>query len=296
MVPRTRSASTRANAGDQGSKSTSNGAAGTSKTTATRGRKRKSTEPQSSGGPKRGKRAKTPDTEGQEEVSDENRKPRLTTPDLEFDYDRSQLRDPRPTPGRVRRPRWEDLDMPEGFKDRFYVPQPETPKGRNKTIRRDSLERERTLLDPSELFHDLHVCYEKGPEGSPTYDAAGFQLDWDKVDEWQHRKASTKSGVISRMDKVVDKMEREEREMYKTFFVDGKGPEAESTIVIEYLQDHVSKDLGIPWHQIGSKQLIEWERKGFPKQKAKKWWREPNETEELRMMKMSCGADFRKDL
>ncbi|KAF1975273.1 hypothetical protein BU23DRAFT_566845 [Bimuria novae-zelandiae CBS 107.79] len=31
------------------------------------------------------------------------KKPRLTIPDLEFNYDRSQLRDPRPTPGRATR-------------------------------------------------------------------------------------------------------------------------------------------------------------------------------------------------
>jgi hypothetical protein len=37
-------------------------------------------------------------------VQDESRKLRLSTPDLEFDYDRSQLRDPRPTQGRKARP------------------------------------------------------------------------------------------------------------------------------------------------------------------------------------------------
>lgn len=36
---------------------------------------------------------------------DEQPRTRLTTPDIQFDYDRSQLRDPRQTPGRGGRPR-----------------------------------------------------------------------------------------------------------------------------------------------------------------------------------------------
>ncbi|KAI1645268.1 uncharacterized protein F4817DRAFT_360157 [Daldinia loculata] len=296
MPPHLRSASARANSGNQSGESSSKGTAKTSKTTTTRGRKRKSTDSQSSSRPKRGKQTKASGTEEPEEIPDEKRKPRLTTPDLEFDYDRSQLRDPRLTPGRVRRPRWESFDMPEGFKERFYVPKPEKPRGQTKAIREHNLSEQKNLLDPSEMFHDLYVCHKKGREGSPTYDAAGFQLDWEKVDSWMHPPSYTKSGVVSRMEKVVDKMEREERDMYKIFFVDGKLPDAEPTIVTEYLQDHVSKDLDVPWHQIGPKHLVEWEKRGFPKQKAGKWWREPNEMEERRMMKMSSDAIYRKDL
>lgn len=62
-------------------------------------------------------------------------KPRLTTPDLEFDYDRSQLRDPRPTPGRKVRPRYEQHDMPAEVMNRLRatrtIPGPSPkPKGR----------------------------------------------------------------------------------------------------------------------------------------------------------------------
>ncbi|KAI0121928.1 hypothetical protein F4814DRAFT_457796 [Daldinia grandis] len=296
MPPQLRSASARANPGIQSGEASSKGTTKPSKTAATKGRKRKSTDSQPSSRPKRGKQAKTSDTGEPEGIPDEKRKPRLTTPDLEFDYDRSQLRDPRPTPGRVRRPRWDSSDMPEGFAERFYIPEPEKPKGRTKAQRERNRHEKNPLLDPSDSFHDLYVCQEKGREGSPTYDAAGFQLDWEKVDSTIHPGSRSKSAVVSGMEKVVDRMEREERDMFKIFFEGGKPPDSESTIVIEYLQDHVSKDLGVPWHQIGSKQLVEWEKRGFPKQKASKWWREPNEMEELRMMKMSSGAGLRKDL
>lgn len=52
-------------------------------------------------------------TKSNNETSEENQpKPRLTTPDLEFDYDRSQLRDQRPTPGRKARPRYDCFSIP----------------------------------------------------------------------------------------------------------------------------------------------------------------------------------------
>ena len=58
----------------------------------------------------------------------EQQKPRLMTPDLEYDYDRSKLRDPRPTPGRRARPRWDDISAPQEIKnwvsDSFYIPKP----------------------------------------------------------------------------------------------------------------------------------------------------------------------------
>ena len=73
------------------------------------------------------KRTKTKDT-GKTTGTE---KPRLTTPDVEFDYDRSQLRDPRPTPGRIKRPRYDDFSCPDDlkakFKTEFEVRKPDTP-------------------------------------------------------------------------------------------------------------------------------------------------------------------------
>ncbi|KAI0836907.1 hypothetical protein F5Y06DRAFT_96968 [Hypoxylon sp. FL0890] len=300
MPPRTRntassSTSTHANTQAQSGESSGNSTAKTSNTT-TRGRKRKSTESSSSNKPKRGKHGKEKDTVEPDVVPDEERKPRLTTPDLEFDFDRSQLRDPRPTPGRVKPPRWTEFDMPKGFKERFYVPEPEKSQGRLNALQKDKLHRQASILDPSKSFHCLHICHQKGREGSPTYDEAGFQLDWDKVDKWMKPMTYNKTSILNGMERVLDRQEREQRTMYDIFFVDGKGPDAHSSIVEHYLKDHVSKDLGVPWHQIGPVQLFEWEKKGFSKQKADEWWREPNEVERARQNKMLVGARLRKDL
>jgi hypothetical protein len=51
------------------------------------------------------KKKQSDNKNGNEDDDAQQSKPRLTTPDPEFDYDRSQLRDPRPTPGRKARPR-----------------------------------------------------------------------------------------------------------------------------------------------------------------------------------------------
>ncbi|KAI0377213.1 hypothetical protein F5Y04DRAFT_190216 [Hypomontagnella monticulosa] len=246
--------------------------------------------------PKRGKQTKKSNVVEPDTSPDEEHKPRLTTPDLEFDYDRSQLRDPRPTPGRVKRPRYERLDMPNGFKDRFYIPEPDKPKGRLNALQKDALFKQQSLLDPSATFHDLNTCHRKGRKGSPTYDSAGFQLDWEKVDRWMKPQAYSRSRAVKGMEKSLQREEREERDMFKIFLVDGQVPENERYIVIKYLKDHVSKDLGVPWHQIGPEQLVEWEKKGFPKQTFEEWWREPNEVEKRRMSKMLSGASLRKDL
>ncbi|KAI4860412.1 hypothetical protein F4820DRAFT_109162 [Hypoxylon rubiginosum] len=282
----------------------------------TKGRKRKSTEIELSERHQRDKQAKNSDASNESEIicidddddddddKEEESKPRLTTPDLEFDYDRSQLRDPRPTPGRVKRPRREKPELTVEFKKRFYIPEPAKPKSRLNSTQGEKLFKQKALLDPSEMFHDLYTCHRKGRTGSPTYDQAGFQLDWKKVDDWMKPRAYNKSSAVKGMSKALERHARERREMYEIFFVDGKGPECEPTYVMDYLRDHVSKDLGIPWHQIGPKQLVEWEKRGFPKQKAEEWWREPNEEwwrepneeERTRIVKMMEGASLRKDL
>ncbi|KAI8651674.1 hypothetical protein NCS55_01413300 [Fusarium keratoplasticum] len=218
--------------------------------------------------------------------SGQTQKPRLTTPDLEFDFDRDQLRDPRPTPGRVKRPRYGDHELTQEFKQRFHIPKP----------RPRDFEHE-ALADPSATFHDLHVCHKKGPKGSPTYDSAGFQLDYNKVAKWMKPVAYNKKRMVSGMERHLVEQAKEDEKMIKSFFVDGKHPgKYKGGKFMDFLKDHVSKDLGVPWHQIDSKCVKEWEEKGFEKINADEWWHEPNEVERKRFMKMLEGASLRKDL
>ncbi|KAM6505697.1 hypothetical protein FSOLCH5_013870 [Fusarium solani] len=279
---RTRSSDAKADA-DQASSSTSHG------------RKRSSDQIESAAEPKPKQARKTSTSKArrtstsQAEAStssEQTQKPRLRTPDLEFDYDRDKLRDPRPTPGRVKRPRFSDREITEEFKQRFHIPKP----------RPRDFEHE-ALADPSATFHDLYVCHKKGSKGSPTYDSAGFQLDYDKVVKWMKPKAYNKKSMVNGMARHLEKQEKEDKAMIESFFVDGKAPGGRTSgQFMDFLRDHVSKDLGVPWHQIDSKRVKEWEKKGFEKINADEWWHEPNEEERKRFMKMLEGESLRKDL
>lgn len=264
-----------------------------SKTGASQGQKRDVEKIDSPAKPKPSRAKKSKKSEGEASSAQHEDKPRLTTPDLEYDYDRSQLRDQRQTPGRVRRPRLNDRELDDDFRERFYIPTVEKPKGVSKNS--DEFFAMKALADPSYSFHDLHVCHKKGRNGSPTYDDAGFQLDWEKVDRWMKPQPYNKRKMVSGMERAMERAENEQAAMYKSFFVEGKGPD-NSAECKDYIKDHVSKDLGIPWHQIDSKKVKEWEERGFSKVKLEDWWHVPNKEERKRMMKMMTGASLRKDL
>ncbi|KAI0182644.1 hypothetical protein EV127DRAFT_48972 [Xylaria flabelliformis] len=265
-----------------------------------RGAKRKSTDHESTtienGGKKKAKKSEPATPEASDE---EEQRPRLTSPDLEFDYDRSQLRDPRATPGRMRRPRLEDREITKEFKERFAIPQAEVPKGLPRAAQKALQYEKQALIDPTATFYNLHVCHKKGPNGKPTYDSAGFQLDYKKVAEWMKPKSYNKARIVGNMEKRLAKDAQEEREIFDIFFAEGEGPGSDTgrrDNVLMYVQDHISKDLGVPWHQIKPKQAREWQEKGFEKKKFSEWWHEPNEEERKRMMKMLGGGSLRKDL
>ncbi|OBW64789.1 MAG: Adenine nucleotide alpha hydrolases-like protein [Aureobasidium pullulans] len=228
-------------------------------------------------------------------------KPRLTTPDLEFEYDRSQLRDSRPTPGRIARPRYDKFslseDLNQHFENDFYVPKPERPPGRLDRVQKDELFVEQSRLDPRAAFHDLHKCLDKGPNGSPTADNAGFQLDYEKVQDWDRPQPYNKRAMIRGMDRAVDKARSEEDQIFDVFFVDGERPDDNAShIAKDYVKDLISKDLNVPWHQINPDHAKQWEKQGFKKVVFKDWWKEPTQEERRRFSNMLKGAALRKDL
>ncbi|KIL87323.1 hypothetical protein FAVG1_09027 [Fusarium avenaceum] len=232
--------------------------------------------------PKRGQKRQSSNTDSAPEPKAKQAKnTKKSKKDLELDFDHSQIRDPRATPGRVKRPRYEERELSEEFLSKFHI-----PKSRNKNT------------DPLYSFYDLHKCHKKGPNGSPTYDSAGFQLDYKKVEKWMKPVAYNKKSIVNGMERRLKKDLEEREAAYKAFFVDGKGPENDKgvdTMIMDQIKDQVSKDLGVPWHQIDSKQMKKWE-KGFEKVKADEWWSRPNEVERNRFTKMLGGASLRKDL
>lgn len=186
---------------------------------------------------------------------DHGPRPRLTTPDLEFDYDRSQLRDPRPTPGRMNRPQYEEIMdreiVTEEWKSKYYIPLTATP-SRLMTQKSIALRKERSKLNPLDSSHDLYVCHQKGLNGSPTYDSAGFQLDWRKVDKSMKPVAYNKKRMMNGMERALDKGEKDFQDMAEIFFSNYERPSSPHPIhhdYEDYMKDQVSKDLQIPFHQ-----------------------------------------------
>ncbi|KAH7240363.1 uncharacterized protein BKA55DRAFT_741369 [Fusarium redolens] len=109
--------------------------------------------------------------------------------ELEFDFDHSQIRDPRATPGRVKRPRYEERELSEEFLSKFHIPNP-----------RDK------HTDPLYSFYDLHRCH-LAKRMKPV--------------------AYNKKSMVNGMERHLKKAEEERKKMYDIFFVDGKGPEGE---------------------------------------------------------------------
>lgn len=148
--------------------------------------------------------------------------PSFSTQDLEFDYDRSQLRDPRATPGRRSRPRYGRFDCPEDLKRYLQATRkisvPTKPRGRLNRSQKDELFRDECRMNPFESFHDIYHCYDKGPRGSPTYDEAGFQIDYFKVVAWMKPKAYNKKSTMRNMDRGTEKDRKEREQMFSLFF------------------------------------------------------------------------------
>lgn len=143
--------------------------------------------------------------------------------------------------------------------------------GRSNNPARQQWENDQCLNDPNKTFHCLHLCYRRGPNGPPTYDSAGFQLDYQKVVKWfcpmPEKRASRRMGWI-RMLQASEKKEQETQTIISLFFRESERPErrVESTdIVMDAIRDRVSKDLGIMLHEVGLPQIRDWDRMRFPK-------------------------------
>lgn len=223
---------------------------------------------------------------------------RLTTPDLEFDYDRSLLKDPRPTPGRERRPRYQGSDVPAALAAQRPPSSSFPPKlkGRLNASQKDQIsQQDLPGADPTQHFYDLHKCRDKGREGSPTYDAAGFRLDYEKVMRW-FRPVSSRRSMVNSMNRSVKARQELEERIVDVFFEDSQEVKqklrTQSSIILDLVKDTISKDLGVPWHQIGMAEVDCWQERGFEKHKLEDWLNYSDE-DKKRNMKMLTGASLR---
>lgn len=153
---------------------------------------------------------------------------------------------------------------------------------------------DRSLMNTNSKNYRLYVCFDKGPNGSPTYDKSGFELDYDKVAEWMRPKPYNKGAMVRSMDRAVDKSCRDGRSMAEIFFEKGAVPsEAEYSGAKNHWKDRVSKDLNIPFHKIGVEEFEEWEKKGFKKAR-KGEYENFSKAEEERITRLISSASLRK--
>lgn len=142
-------------------------------------------------------------------------------------------------------------------------------------------------------FCRLYVCFDKGPNGSPTYDKAGFELDYNKVANWMRPKPYNKNSMVRGMEKTIEKRIREEKRMAEIFFEKGEAPIDSSYRFADYWKDRVSKDLNVPWHKIGVEHFEQWEKSGFKKAR-KGEYENFSEPEKERMRRLHEGCTLRK--
>ena len=236
------------------------------------------------------------DTEMHFDVPSDSKK--RSRKELEIEWDRSQLRDSRPTPERVVPPRRSEFDLTEEEKQYFKGPPPKRPKkkGRLNAFDKNEMFKEEARDNVSHCFHELHVCYDKGPKGSPTYDEAGFQLDYGKVADWMKPRAYNKSSMISGMDKAVKEQKDADSRMAAAFFEGGKLPEDDDgRYTIDLLKDKVSKDLGVAWHKISPAKVEDWANKGFTKENPRDYVRSTvTKEEQKRFSSLQGGCVLRK--
>lgn len=98
------------------------------------------------------------------------------------------------------------------------------------------------------------------------------------------------------MERHLKKVESEKKQMFGLFFTNWDDEKADAFRVEDYLKDHVSKDLGVPWHKIEAHHVQTWRDKGFQPVVFEEWWKEPTEEERKRFSKMLGGGSLRKDL
>jgi hypothetical protein len=140
----------------------------------------------------------------------------------------------------------------------------------------------------------LHICYDKGPNGSPTFDKSGFVLDYNKVANRMKPSGYNKGAIVRGMESAVDRIYRERREMAAIFFEKGEAPaNPEHARGDDYWKDRVSKDLNVPWHKIGVEHFREWEKKGF-KKASRGEYETFSDAERKRGLRLLSGASLRK--
>ena len=131
-------------------------------------------------------------------------------------------------------------------------------------------------------------CLNKGPNGSPTYDRLGYELDYHAVAA-ASRRPRARSGK-----KYMEMLEREQNEDDRKTELMGMNRNEVSAFSMMAWDDRVSRDLGIPYHKVKMAHFEEWYEKGFRAQPGEFSAKNITPEDQKRINKLAVGSAFRK--
>ena len=98
------------------------------------------------------------------------------------------------------------------------------------------------------------ICLQKGPDGSPTYDKMGYELDYEYL------KSLMDPDRLTIDNARCYRLRKHGEEKAKMMGLPERNPTKWPSNAMD---DRVARDLGIPYHEVGLDQYREWKKKGF---------------------------------
>lgn len=129
------------------------------------------------------------------------------------------------------------------------------------------------------------VCLRKGPRGSPTYDEAGYELDFDFILKSSRRPRRLGKRGMKRLQEKQKEDERKKELMEVT-------EEQARKFYMGAMDDKVARDLGIAYHEVGIEEYEEWHKRGFRRKEGE--LENLDDEERKRLDKLVTGCALRK--
>lgn len=128
------------------------------------------------------------------------------------------------------------------------------------------------------------AVFRKGPNGSPTYDRLGYELDRDYV--LKYCGGGRPRPLSKRAQKHIEEQGKEEQRKMEIIGL------PESCNRFHACDDRVARDLGIAYHEVGVEEYERWAAKGFNAKKED--FENPSEEEKDRLFTLMQGCALRK--
>ncbi|KAL9615928.1 MAG: hypothetical protein Q9160_009140 [Pyrenula sp. 1 TL-2023] len=103
--------------------------------------------------------------------------------------------------------------------------------------------------------HPCEAMVKRGPRGPPVYDEMGFELDYERCTGGPR----SKQAILNACDRSLERSEKARNIKSRVIGVKVD----DSPMMEQAWNDRVSKDLGIPFHEVGPEQFEKWQEKGF---------------------------------